>query len=142
MRLNHKIILSFLGLLLMLSGVLMALSIIPSVYFEDGVTLQLVISSAATFCSGGLLYLLNRGSSRNIGKRDGYLIVTLGWVVMSLFGSLPFLLTGSISHIPDAIFESISGFTTTGASILNDIESMPEGVLLWRSTTHWIGGMG
>ena len=142
MRLNHKIILSFLGLLLMLSGLLMALSIIPSVYFKDGVTVQLVISSVATFCSGGLLYLFNRGSSRNIGKRDGYLIVTLGWVVMSLFGSLPFLLTGSISHVPDAIFESISGFTTTGASILNDIESMPEGVLLWRSTTHWIGGMG
>ena len=126
----------------MLSGLLMALSIIPSVHFKDGVTLQLVISSVATFCSGGLLYLFNQGSSRNIGKRDGYLIVTLGWVVMSLFGSLPFLLTGSISYVPDAIFESISGFTTTGASILNDIESMPEGVLLWRSTTHWIGGMG
>ena len=110
MRLNHKIILSFLGLLLMLSGLLMALSIIPSVYFKDGVTVELGISSLATFYTGGLLYLFNRGSSRNIGKRDGYLIVTLGWLIMSLFGSLPFILTGSISHVPDAIFESISGF--------------------------------
>ena len=90
MRLNHKIILSFLGLLLMLSGILMALSIIPSFYFKDGVTLQLVISSIVTFCSGGFLYLFNRGSSRNIGKRDGYLIVTLGRLLCHSLAVYPF----------------------------------------------------
>jgi trk system potassium uptake protein TrkH len=75
-------------------------------------------------------------------KRDGYLIVTFGWLIMSLTGSLPYVFSGAIPHYTDAFFETISGYTTTGASILTDIESLPKGILFWRSLTQWIGGMG
>ena len=77
-----------------------------------------------------------------MNKRDGYIVVAIGWIVMSLSGTLPYVFTNTIPSFTNAFFETMSGYTTTGASILNDIESMPEGVLFWRSLTHWIGGMG
>ncbi|MDZ7846067.1 MAG: potassium transporter TrkG [Owenweeksia sp.] len=91
---------------------------------------------------GGALWLMSRKSTKEVRKRDGFLIVALGWVSMSLFGSLPFILSGAIPGFTNAFFETISGFTTTGATILTDIEAMPNGLLFWRSMTHWIGGMG
>jgi trk system potassium uptake protein TrkH len=80
--------------------------------------------------------------SKELKKRDGYIVVTSGWLVMSVFGALPFILSGSIPDFTNAFFETISGYTTTGASILNDIESVSKGILFWRSFTQWIGGMG
>ena len=77
-----------------------------------------------------------------MNKREGYLVVAFGWIVMTLSGTLPYLFTGAIPDFTNAIFETISGYTTTGSTILNDIESLPKGVLFWRSLTHWIGGMG
>lgn len=77
-----------------------------------------------------------------LNSRDGYVVVTGGWILFSLFGTLPFLLTGSISSFTDAFFETISGFTTTGASILNNIEELSHGILFWRSLIQWLGGMG
>ena len=77
-----------------------------------------------------------------MGKREGYIVVTFGWLVMALSGTIPYLLTGSIPNFSNAFFETISGYTTTGSTILNDIEILPKGVLFWRSLTHWIGGMG
>jgi trk system potassium uptake protein TrkH len=83
-----------------------------------------------------------RGHRKEIKRKEGYIIVTLGWLVMSVSGVLPYIFSGAIPGITNAFFETISGYTTTGASILDDIESMPEGILFWRSLTHWIGGMG
>ena len=80
--------------------------------------------------------------TNEIYTRDGFAIVAVGWILVSLFGALPFIISGSIPSVMDAVFESISGFSTTGASILRDIEVLPKGILFWRSFTHWIGGMG
>ena len=77
-----------------------------------------------------------------INKRDGYIVVTFGWIFMSLGGTLPYLFSGAIPSFTNAFFETMSGYTTTGSSILNEIEIIPKGVLFWRSLTHWIGGMG
>ncbi|MCB8999435.1 MAG: TrkH family potassium uptake protein [Bacteroidales bacterium] len=92
--------------------------------------------------SGGLPWLLTRKSKLSISKKDGYIIVTAAWLLFSLFGALPFVIGGGIPSFTDAFFETMSGFTTTGASILNDIESLSHGMLFWRSMTQWIGGMG
>jgi trk system potassium uptake protein TrkH len=143
MRLNFKSILSILGLLLILNGGFMLLCLPASLYFSDGKWYALFISGLVTSFFGGVLqFLTRRQSNGGLSKRDGYLVVTLGWLIMSLFATLPYLISGEISSFTDAFFETISGFTTTGASILNDIESMSEGILLWRSMTQWIGGMG
>jgi trk system potassium uptake protein TrkH len=86
--------------------------------------------------------ILNKDTERELKRRDGYIVVSLGWIIMSFFGSLPFLLSGTIPDITNAFFETMSGYTTTGASVLTDIEAAPKGILLWRSLTQWIGGMG
>lgn len=103
----------------------------------------LLVSGGLVMLFGGLLGLFTRkDTNTNIGKREGYIIVSTAWVIISLFGTLPFILSGAIPSFSDAFFETISGFTTTGASVLSDIEAVPKGILFWRSTTHWIGGMG
>ena len=88
------------------------------------------------------MWLITTGAGKSLQTRDGFIIVTLGWLLFSLFGSLPFILSGTIPSYTDAFFETVSGFTTTGASILNDIESLPHSILFWRSITQWLGGMG
>jgi trk system potassium uptake protein TrkH len=114
-----------------------------SLYYNSNDIIPILTASGLTLITGVAGWRLTRDSDRtNLGKREGYLIVTLGWVTMSLFGALPFTLSGAIPSYTDAFFETMSGFTTTGASILNDIESIPAGILFWRSMTHWIGGMG
>lgn len=95
-----------------------------------------------TIFIGLILYFFNKPKSTNIQKKEGYLIVTLGWLTLSVTGMLPYLFTGAIPNITNAFFETLSGYSTTGSSILTDIESMPKGILFWRSATHWIGGMG
>ena len=92
--------------------------------------------------AAGVLLLVGRRSAGNLHPREGFVSVTLSWVVISLFGALPFVFSGAIPSYVDALFEIISGFTTTGASILTEIESLPRGVLFWRSFSHWVGGMG
>ncbi len=142
MRFNLPLITNILGLLLFLNGSFMLLCIPFSVYYEEK-WLPILAAGLVTLSSGALVwYLTKDSSSKELRKKDGYLIVTLGWLFMSLFGTLPFILTGSIPNFTNAFFETISGFTTTGASVLSDIESMPKGVLFWRSLTQWIGGMG
>lgn len=120
----------------MFSGIPFAL------YYNDGSADSLALSGGITTLSGLAAYLSVRKCSKDIKKREGYLIVSLAWFCLALFGALPFLLSGTIPSFTDAIFETISGFTTTGASILTDIEAAPKGILFWRSMTHWIGGMG
>ncbi len=120
----------------------MALAIPVSLIYKEDDALLLAFSSLITLGGSGLLIILSRKPEHSFGKREGFLVVTLSWVIFSLFGSLPFVLTGAIPNFTNAFFETISGFTTTGASILNDIESLSHGILFWRSMTQWLGGMG
>ncbi|WP_248723781.1 TrkH family potassium uptake protein [Seonamhaeicola sp. ML3] len=142
MKLNYKIIFHFLGLLLLFNGGFMLLSALVSWTYNDGVTLQILMAGVVTIIIGLIGFFVTRDHKKEINKREGYVVVAFGWVVMSLSGTMPYVFTESIPSFTNAFFETMSGYTTTGASILNDIEAMPEGVLFWRSLTHWIGGMG
>ncbi|WP_282134302.1 TrkH family potassium uptake protein [Seonamhaeicola maritimus] len=142
MKLNYKIIFHFLGLLLLFNGGFMLLSSLVSFLYEDGVTSQIFYAGIITLIIGLIGMVFTRNHKKEINKREGYVVVTFGWIIMSLSGTLPYILTQSIPGFSNAFFETMSGYTTTGASILNDIEAMPKGILFWRSLTHWIGGMG
>ncbi|GAA4886459.1 TrkH family potassium uptake protein [Flaviramulus aquimarinus] len=120
----------------------MLLSALVSLICKDGVTFQIFIAGILTFLVGVVMMLFTRKHRKEMNKREGYVVVAFGWIIMSLSGTLPYVLTESIPSFTNAFFETMSGYTTTGASILNDIEAIPKGVLFWRSTTHWIGGMG
>ena len=137
---NYRMIFRVLGLLLICLAALMFLPLIAGLCYGENV-LNFVIAMAIT-AAAGLLLACRRPKNTSIFAREGFVIVGLGWILMSLCGALPFVLSGSIPNYIDAVFETVSGFTTTGATILNDIESMPRGDLFWRSFTHWIGGMG
>ncbi|MBU2951291.1 TrkH family potassium uptake protein [Tamlana agarivorans] len=142
LKLNFKIIFHFLGLLLVFNGGFMLLSALVSLIYQDGVTSQISIAGVLTMLVGAVGMLFTRTHEKVMNKREGYIVVTFGWIFMSLSGTLPYVITESIPSFTDAFFETMSGYTTTGASILNDIEAIPKGVLFWRSLTHWIGGMG
>ena len=120
----------------------MLIATIFSLIYADGVTVPLLLSGILTLLVGVLLMIGTKNHKKEMNKREGYIVVTFGWIVMSLSGTLPYITSGAIPSFTDAFFETMSGFTTTGASILNDIEIIPKGVLFWRSITHWIGGMG
>jgi trk system potassium uptake protein TrkH len=139
---NFRTILRVFGALLMLESVAMALALLVSFIYSEHHSFSLFLSVGITFFAGFALHAALRNQEIAIGKREGYIIVTGSWVLFSLFGTLPFLLTGSIPSFTDAFFETMSGFTTTGASTLTDIEALPHSVLFWRSITQWLGGMG
>jgi len=130
------------GLLLMFNGGFMLLSAIVSFYYDDGATTGIIYAGLLTLAIGSLLMYVTKDHKKEIKKRDGYVVVTFGWLIMAFSGTLPYLFSGAIPSFTNAFFETMSGFTTTGATILKDIESMPKGILFWRSLTHWIGGMG
>ncbi len=142
MKLNYKIIFHFLGLLLLFNGGFMLLSALVSLIYKDGVTFQIFLAGIIILLVGVVSMVFTRRHKKEINKREGYIVVSFGWVIMSLSGTLPYVLTESIPSFTNAFFETMSGYTTTGASILNDIEAVPKGILFWRSLTHWIGGMG
>ncbi len=141
-NLNLKIIYRFLGITAIINGIFMLLAVPFSIYHQETAKWGILNAGIITISIGLLLYFVNKPKSTNIQKKEGYLIVTLGWLTLSITGMLPYLLSGAIPSITNAFFETISGYSTTGSSILTDIESMPKGILFWRSTTHWIGGMG
>lgn len=141
-KLNIKIILQMMGFLLIFNGLFMLISSGISLLYKDGVTKEVFAAGAVTILIGLLMRFASKGFTKQVKKREGYLIVSLGWILMSLSGSLPYIFSGAIPNFTNAFFETMSGYTTTGASILDNIESMPESMLFWRSTTHWIGGMG
>ncbi len=130
-----------LGLLLMFLAAAMLLPLPFSLYYGAEDYWALITSAGITFFFGFLIHRLT-AFKRDLRAREGFAVVTFGWIIFSLFGGLPFLLSGSISSFTDAYFETMSGFTTTGATILTNIEQLPHGILFWRSLTHWIGGMG
>jgi trk system potassium uptake protein TrkH len=140
--LNTRFIVLVLGLLLVVEGVFMLLSAGISLLYGEYDLPYHLISAAICVVLGGSASVVLWKAPKNIGKREGYLIVALVWVVFSIFGLLPFYLSGAIPSYTDAFFETMSGFTTTGSSILNDIEALPHGLLFWRSLIQWLGGMG
>jgi trk system potassium uptake protein len=139
---HYKAIGKIIGVLLILLAILMLPGIIFSFYYKSGDLNAILSSSLISMISGAVLFYVFQHNNDNIRKREGYLIVTLSWIFMGLFGMLPYLISGVFTNPADAIFETISGLTTTGASVLTDIESVPKGILFWRSMTQWIGGLG
>ncbi|ASB49817.1 TrkH family potassium uptake protein [Alkalitalea saponilacus] len=140
---NIRFIINIFGRVLILLGLFMLTPIIWAfVYGEDTVG-GILASSLITLAAGTFMYfgsLINL--RKELGLRDSYFTVTFTWVVISLFGMLPYIFTGSIEGLPNVYFETVSGFTTTGSTILTDIESLPKSILFWRSLSQWIGGMG
>ena len=139
---NYKIVLHITGFLLILTGGFMLTGIPFSVYYGSNDISAILISALITAFIGFITWFYTRKIPKEITKREGYIIVTVGWIAMAAFSTLPFIIHGSIPSFTDAFFETMSGFTTTGGSILKDVEKLPHGLLFWRSMTHWIGGMG
>lgn len=120
----------------------MLLASVMSWAYDDGVTIKIVLAGIITILAGVLLMFRTREHKKELNKHDGYIVVTFGWIIMALSGTLPYVITETIPSFTNAFFETMSGYTTTGSTILTDIERLPEGILFWRSLTHWIGGMG
>lgn len=139
---DSKALLRLLGTMLMAEGVAMLSCLIPALHFHDGTWLQMLLAGAFTLSVGFSFRYSFRQFRMIRNKRMSYLLVVLIWVVLSFFGVLPFLTTGSVSSFTDAFFESMSGLTSTGATILEDVQAVPSSILLWRSMSQWIGGFG
>ena len=142
MKINYQIIFYFFGILLMFNGVFMFIASLLSYIYNDGITDGLIVSGIIVLSVGAFFTIWNRNFDINLNKREGYIVVIFGWIVMILSGSVPYIMTDSIDGFTNIIFETTSGYTTTGATILDSIESLPKGIIFWRSITHWIGGMG
>lgn len=139
---NYRIVVKVLGLILFILGIFMLAPCIMAVFFDPSDVLPFIKSSAICLFVGVILFMI-KAKEKDIRKREGYLIVALGWLLLCVFGAMPYIFEELLQlSLVDAIFESTSGFTTTGATIFNDIESINPAVLLWRSMTQWIGGMG
>ncbi|WP_216616596.1 TrkH family potassium uptake protein [Marinifilum caeruleilacunae] len=130
------------GKLLVGESFFLFLSLLVSLIYQENDSAAFLNAGLITFAVGTFSYLISKGVKKDLGKREGYIIVSLVWVVFSIFGCLPYLFSGAIPSVTDAFFETMSGFTTTGSSILNNIEELPHGILFWRSLTQWMGGMG
>lgn len=139
---NFKIIYKVLGSLLFIEAIMMLCCMGVSVYYHESDIWAFLVAAAIVSVVGIILKYKGFHAENSMGRRDAYLLVTLTWIVFSLFGALPFILSGSLDSYTDAFFETMSGFTTTGASIIDDVESLSRGLLFWRSMTHWIGGLG
>lgn len=138
---NRKMIAHVLGRLLLCEAALLLLPLVVALIYGDS-TVPHFLVTIGILVAGGLFLSLLRPKDKTIYARDGLVITALGWIFLSLFGALPFYLSGEIPRYIDAVFETVSGFTTTGSSILTDVEIMSKSLLFWRSFTHWIGGMG
>ncbi|MBO5396410.1 MAG: TrkH family potassium uptake protein [Clostridia bacterium] len=139
---NKKIVLSILGKILWAEAALLVLPLIVSIIYGNSCIPAFLITIAVAVIIALPLIFLCKTDNKRIYSKEGFVIVSLAWIIMSVIGCLPFVISGEIPSFFDALFETVSGFTTTGASILTDIEGMSEGLLFWRSFTHWIGGMG
>ncbi|MGN0794433.1 MAG: TrkH family potassium uptake protein [Aristaeellaceae bacterium] len=139
---NIMLLLHLVGAILLVESAAMTPALIVSLLYGDGDAMAFVWTILLLLVLGLPLWRFCRPNQENLHAREGILVVSLSWVLLSVFGALPFVLSGAIPGFVDALFEAVSGFTTTGASILTQIEGQPHGVLFWRSFTHWIGGMG
>lgn len=139
---NRKFVYRLLGKLLMVTSALMVLPLIVSIIYKEECYTSFLLSMGISLAIGFPLTVFCKTEDRVIYAKEGFVIVALSWLSMSAIGALPFFLSGEIPNYVDAFFETVSGFTTTGASILTDVEAMSHGLLFWRSFTHWVGGMG
>lgn len=140
---NYRMISYVLGWILVFEAAFMAVPLITAAVFaEGGSAVWFGICAGICLIIGGLLTLVKKPQNKRLFSREGFVIVALSWIALSVFGALPFFLSGAIPNFIDALFETVSGFTTTGASILTDVEALPKSMLMWRSFTHWVGGMG
>ena len=130
------------GFLMIVEAAFMLPSIGISIYFKEWEAMNAFLITFLLLCVPGILLIIKKPTDRFIKVWEDFVIVAISWIVMALFGCLPFFLSGSIPTLTDSIFESVSGFTTTGVSILSNVEALPQSMLFWRSTTHWMGGMG
>ena len=128
-------------LLLIETAMLMCCGGVSLFYKEDDLN-SFLLSSAITAFVGVIMLAIGRGAEKSLNRRDGYVIVSVAWIAFSFFGMLPYYIGGYIPSVTDAFFETMSGFSSTGATIMNNIESMPHGILFWRAMTQWIGGLG
>ncbi len=139
---NYGIITKIIGQLLFIEALMMMVCLGTSFFYAEDDVLSFLISMLVTMVGGLLFRYAGRNADNRLSRRDAYLVVTATWIIFSFFGMLPYLIGGYIPNVCDAYFETMSGFTTTGASILDDVEHMPHGILFWRSMTQWIGGLG
>ena len=137
---NYRMIARILGMVLLILAALLVLPLIAGLCYGENV-LNFAVTIAAAAALGGI-FMLFKPKNRDIYAREGFTAVGLSWILMSLLGALPFVISGDIPHYVDALFETVSGFTTTGSTLLTDIEGMSRGCMFWRMFTHWIGGMG
>ncbi len=136
-----KVILGNLGRLILIVGIAMFSCLFWSIAYDESVTMPILQAAMLTIICGLLLSLFYSKNSP-INFKEGFVLVSLGWIVVSVFGALPYLFSGYLVSFADAFFETVSGFTTTGASVVSDVEAWPHGLLFWRSLTQWLGGMG
>ena len=139
---HTKLILNVLSALVLFLSVSLIVPAVVAYLYNEGDFNAFLMTFILTLLLSIIVYILTRKNDQELRIKDGYIIVTLGWLTFSMLGALPYYISGFIPSYTDAFFETMSGFTTTGATILNDIEAMPHGLLLWRSLTHWLGGMG
>jgi len=139
---NFRIISKIIGSLLFIEAFFMGCCMAMALSFHEDDTMAFMMSMLITFCGAFIALFFGREAENSLSRRDAYVVVTLTWVIFSFFGMFPFLIHGSLTGVTDAYFETMSGFTTTGATVIDDVESLPHGLLFWRSLMQWIGGLG
>ena len=139
---NKLLICKILGTLLWIEAAFMSLGLILAICHMESDIMAFAVTVGVALLVGTALRLLGRHATNTLSRRDAYLLVTVVWIAFALFGMLPFLIGGYIDHVTDAFFETMSGLTTTGATVIDKVEGLPHGILFWRSLTQWIGGLG
>lgn len=139
---NYRMMTYILGNIMQAEGILMSFSVLLALYQEEWNELKVFLLTIVLLIGLGTLAKMKAPKDKKIYGREGFVVVALSWMIMSFFGALPFWLSGAIDGFINCWFETVSGFTTTGATVLSEIESLPKSILFWRSFTHWIGGMG
>ncbi len=139
---NFRLVSKIISQLLFLEGAMMLICAVMAFCYREDDFIPFVVSTLLTCCGALAFMAFSSGAGTNLNRRTAYVSVSSTWAIFSLFGMLPYLIGGYIPSITDAYFETISGFTTTGATILDDVECLPHGILFWRSLTHWVGGLG
>ena len=139
---NFRMIKHTLGWLMLFETAFLLVPLITAIVYWEVEFFAFLVTAIISTVGGTLLVTLGKPKNKLLFARDGFAIVSASWVLMSLVGCLPFIISGVIPNLVDALFETVSGFTTTGASVLDEVESLPRSILMWRSFTHWVGGMG
>ena len=138
---NFKMISYILGWILIFESLFMIVPSVTAVCYGESALWYFLLTAVLCLAIGGLL-IRKKPERKQLYSREGNIIVALSWILLSIFGAFPFYISGEIPSFLDALFETVSGFTTTGASILPEVESLPKSMIMWRSFTHWVGGMG